>query len=206
MYVGVGPSKEYVLDFVAQQNIACFEEEAAGHVSCCCAFHPFTRFGIAPAQVINGIDGFDPPARVAAGRRLTTDENEDEVFDICKEAWTAAAPEVAEIYQSIIGIGYPEIIEERQVLMQEQYGRSYCGFDSSAQWDDGDDWKTSSRLPLVPPVVAKRMPQALRDARPSQPFFCCLPEHSCKVLCLLEASLCPQRCIFVGGLQGHHVR
>ena len=74
LYVGTGPSGEYLLDICAQGNIECLENEQFGeHVTCCCGYHPATAYGeVISSQLIDGIASFDAPARV--GRRLTGEE------------------------------------------------------------------------------------------------------------------------------------
>lgn len=44
LYVGTGPNDEYLLDICAQESTACLEQDG-GHVTCCCAYHPFTAYG-----------------------------------------------------------------------------------------------------------------------------------------------------------------
>mmetsp|Transcript_13896 Transcript_13896/g.32774 ORF Transcript_13896/g.32774 Transcript_13896/m.32774 type:complete len:247 (+) Transcript_13896:2-742(+) len=135
MYVGEGAQSEYLLDICAQQNNACFENDAAGHVSCCCSYHPFTTFGeSAPETTINGIAGFDPPARVSGasgGRRLSAGADRNQVLDICAQAWTDAKPHVERIYRSIQETGFPQVVLERNQLMQEKYGNDFCAFGSA---------------------------------------------------------------------------
>ena len=96
LYVGVGPQQEYLLDICAQKSVACLEHPRAGHVTCCCAYHPFMAFGEQlPSSIISGIDAWPLPARVAEGRRLRR-LSVDVPTDICAAAWTEALPKVSE--------------------------------------------------------------------------------------------------------------
>ncbi|CAE7412905.1 unnamed protein product [Symbiodinium pilosum] len=138
LHVGVGPSGEYLLDICAQENAACLENPQSGHVTCCCAYHPFSSFGnVPPAALINGIAGFEGWARVAAGRLL---QGEGEgVLDICAESWTEAAPKVAEIYAKVSETGESDVVTARAQAMKAQYGSAYCGFPLDAfQGTDND--------------------------------------------------------------------
>ena len=96
LYVGTGPQKEYLLDICSVLNDGCLEHASAGHVTCCCAYHPFTAFGEQlPSSIISGIGDFPSPARVAPGRRLRRMATEVPT-DICAAAWVEASPKVSE--------------------------------------------------------------------------------------------------------------
>jgi len=138
MYVGEGSQAEYLLDICAQQNSACIENEAAGHVSCCCAYHPFTTFGHpAPPHVIDGISEFESPARVSAvsGRRLTAADEGSQLLDICAQAWTSSQRRVQRLYSRIQETGFPEVIAERNRLMRMKYGDDFCAFEAGGNLD-----------------------------------------------------------------------
>ena len=96
LFLGKGPDKEFLLDICAQSSDTCLENTLARHVTCCCAFHPFTQFGqiIGDSFIPGGVPG-------ATTRRLQASggQNESNNMDICASCWTSAAPSVAEVYK-----------------------------------------------------------------------------------------------------------
>ncbi|CAJ1389492.1 unnamed protein product [Effrenium voratum] len=147
MHVGTGPQNEYLLDICAQQSVACLDEADAGHVTCCCAYHPFSTFGETVSEIIDGIQDFPNPARVRSGRRLAGGES----LDICAQAWTEAAPAVAQLYAKIGATGQPAAAEEWVQKMQDQYGSTFCSLATPPSLAAPCCWATAAAgAPLLP--------------------------------------------------------
>lgn len=154
LFVGKGQNNEYLLDICAQSGLSCIEEAGdARHVSCCCAYHPFTTFGLdQPQFTIKGsaeIDGSAYP-----GRRLVTDDTGP--VDICAEAWLEAQPLAGKIYNTIDSMGGQAYRLERANQMSEKYGEAFCDF----KVDD------SEGLPLNPPAPSS--PDTDNDGTPEE--------------------------------------
>jgi hypothetical protein len=148
LFVGQGSQSEYLLDICAQQNVACLGNPLAGHVSCCCAHHPFVIFGkTPPAYAIPGLKegGFQEAAgsnaRVQAGtgldrRRARRAQELNEYIDICAEAYEGGVAEIVGVYKKIEEMAKGALIKDRNDQLAAKYGSNYCPY-FSPKIDDG---------------------------------------------------------------------
>jgi len=139
LYLAVGSSAEYMLDFGAQQGNDCIDAEYASHVGCCCAHNPLTGIGTANLdRPIAGLDakvdlGFKSEESIGdhfktgAFRRLAHQQTDAHWMDFCASVWNESRYEQAEIHAPLMHTsdGAAKVLSLHRDKVAV-YGQDYC--------------------------------------------------------------------------------